>query len=372
MKLTRSIPFALALLGSIPGLAQAQSNLVIWGILDAGVRYDSGATSGSMKSVGSGQSAASRMTFSGTEDLGSGLKASFVLETGLSLDTGLGANNPPGAAAGSFTWGRTALVAVGSESTGYVAMGRQYTPLWAISAGPLNDPFGASWLGGINTVYSATVRTSNSIGYTYGYGDKTTLNPAPRKGLGFSAVWSLSEVGAPLPSGSGEQMGLGVSYGDGTWWGGYGYHRVRGSNTSISATAPVTDQPVLVQQTLAASVRFSWASLHLGLNTADNGLSGAGAVNRRNWHFATQIPLTETQTLRVLYGQAHDRATAAFDFKNLQVGYQYDLSKRTYLYAAYGQVANDANVVATPAAALGTFAKGSTPKSLIAGLAQKF
>ena len=374
MKLTFPIPihFALPLLAALSGAAHAQSNVTIWGILDAGARYDTGATGGAMKSVGSGQSAASRLTISGAEDLGSGLKASFVLESGLSMDTGLGANNPPGAAAGSFTWGRTALVALGSEATGYIAMGRQYTPLWAISAGPLNDPFGASWLGGINTVYNATVRTSNAIGYTYGYGDKTTLNPAPRRGLGVSAVWSLSEVGDPLPSGSGEQMGLGLSYGDGTWWGGYGYHRVRGSNTTISATAPVTNQPVLVQQTLAASVRFSWASLHLGLNTADNGISGTGAINRRNWHVATQIPLADAQTLRVLYGQAHDRATTAANFKNLQIGYQYDFSKRTYVYMAFGQVANDANVAATPAAALGTFAKGNTPKSLVAGLAQKF
>ena len=374
MKLTFPIPihFALPLLAALSGAAHAQSNVTIWGILDAGARYDTGATGGAMKSVGSGQSAASRLTISGAEDLGSGLKASFVLESGLSMDTGLGANNPPGAAAGSFTWGRTALVALGSEATGYIAMGRQYTPLWAISAGPLNDPFGASWLGGINTVYNATVRTSNAIGYTYGYGDKTTLNPAPRRGLGVSAVWSLSEVGDPLPSGSGEQMGLGLSYGDGTWWGGYGYHRVRGSNTTISATAPVTNQPVLVQQTLAASVRFSWASLHLGLNTADNGISGTGAINRRNWHVATQIPLSDAQTLRVLYGQARDRATTAANFKNLQIGYQYDFSKRTYVYMAFGQVANEANVAATPAAALGTFAKGSTPKSLVAGLAQKF
>jgi predicted porin len=268
------------------------------------------------------------------------------------------------------TFGRTALVAVGGPSTGYLAFGRQYTPLWAISAGPVCDPFGASWLGGIATVYSATVRSSNAIGYTYGYGDNTTLNPAPRKGLGVSAVWSLSEVNDP--SGAGEQKGLGVSYGDGTWWAGYAYHRVRGSNSAINATAPVSNQPVLVQQTLAAAVRLGTASLSVGLNSGKNPLTGAGAVDRRNWHLGLQWPLTDFGTLRVLLGRAQDRAAAAASFSNFQVGWQQDLSKRTYLYAAYGQVANDANAAATPAGAQGTYAKGSRPSSLIAGLAHKF
>jgi predicted porin len=373
MKLT--LPAAVALLVPLANLASAQSTVNIGGILDAGVRYDRGTLGGgSVKSVGSGQSAASRLTFSGAEDLGSGLKASFVLESGLSMDTGAGGNNPPGAATGALTFGRTSLVAVGSEALGYLSFGRQYTPLWGVSAGPLIDPFGASWLGGINTIYSATVRTSNAVGYTYGYGERTTLNPAPRVGLGVSAVWSMSEVDGTQPAHSGEQTGLGVSYGDGNWWAGYAYHRLRGSNTAVSATAPVTNQPALVQQTLAASYRFSWASLHAGLNTGNNSLTGAGAVNRRNWDVAASIPLpfANSQTLRVLYGKANDRAVANGDFKTLQIGYQYDLSKRTYLYTAYGFVNNGLNAAATPAGAQGTFAKGSSPKSLVVGLAEKF
>lgn len=367
-----AIPASLTLLACLADSALAQSSLKIGGILDAGVRYDQGAAGGAMKSLGSGQSAASRLTFSGAEDLGGGAKASFVLESGLSVDTGLGANNPPGAAAGAFTFGRTSLVALGSDATGYISLGRQYTPLWSISAGPLNDPFGASWLGGIATVYSATVRTSNAIGYTYGYSDRTSLNPAPRTGLGISAVWSLSEAAAPQPSGSGDQKGVGVSYGDGHWWAGYAYHRMRGSNTTINATAPVTNQPILVQQTLAASYRFNWASLHLGFNRGDNGISGPGAIDRRNWHVATQVPITELQTLRILYGKANDHAVSSAGFRNFQIGYEYGLSKRAYLYTAYGLVNNDQNAAATPAGALGAYAKGSSPKSLIVGFAQRF
>jgi predicted porin len=366
-----AIPAGLALL-ALAEIASAQSNVQIRGIVDVGARYDQGVKGGTVVSEGSGQSAANRLTFTGVEDLGGGLKASFVLESGFSIDTGMGANNPPGTPTGAFSFGRTALLALGSKATGFVSMGRQYTPFWAISAGPMNDPFGASWLGGIATLYSSTVRTSNSIGYTYGYGERTTLNPAPRTGLGVSAVWSLSEASSPTPSGSGDQKGIGVSYGLERWWAGYAYHRMRGSNTYISATAPVNDLPILVQQTLGTSYRFDWATFYLSANRGDNKLTGPTGIKRRNWDVAAQVPVTVFQTVRVMYGRANNLAVSNGGFKELQIAYEYDLSKRTYVYAAYGQVDNEAASNATTAGAVGTYAGGTSAKSTIVGVAQQF
>lgn len=77
---------ALAALAASP--AQAQSNVQIYGLMDVGVEYlsriEGNQPSVRMPTVTGGQMA-SRLGFRGTEDLGNGLKAIFVLENGLSL-----------------------------------------------------------------------------------------------------------------------------------------------------------------------------------------------------------------------------------------------------------------------------------------------
>jgi predicted porin len=356
---------AIAAACACPLLGGAQVN--IGGIMDGGVRLDNGSINGSIRSLGSGLQAGSRLTFSGVEDLGGGLEAGFVLESGLSLDTGTGAANPPGAPADGLTFGRTASVSVGSAGTGYVSLGRQYTPLWAVSAGPANDPFGANWLGGIGTVYSTTIRTSNSIVYSYGYTARTMLLPAPRSGFGAAVMYAPGEAAAPAPSRSGDQYGFNLSYGDGTWWVGYGYHQTNGS-----ASTPAGTTPHLKQQTLGASYQVGPARLYAGLNTGRNDATGTAAVDRHNWHVGALYTFGGLHTLRVLYGSADSRTSTNVDFKNWQLGYQYDFSKRTNGYLAVGQVNNGPNAAVTTLAALGTYAKGATATSTVLGIRHNF
>jgi predicted porin len=363
----RLLPVALFVGTLVPGAGFAQSQVMLEGVLDGGIRHDSGGTGPGGVTMGSGMRLPSRLTFSGIEDMGGGLKASFVLETGFLIDTGQGTANPAGAANGPLTFGRTSAVGVGGDDWGYLSLGRQYTPLWAVSAGGANDPFGASWLGGIGTLYSATPRASNSIVYSYGYSARTMLLPAPRKGLGVAVMYASPDTMAPAPSRAGQQLGFNVSYGDGTWWAGYGFHQTRGSNTDISATAPVTDQPRLRQQTLAASYEFSVARLHLGLNSAKNDTT----VDRRNWHVGANIPFG-VHVVKLVYGRANDRTAANADFSSFQVGYEYNLSRRTSLYAAYGQVDNNTNAAQILTGSQGTYAKGSMPRSYITGIKHTF
>jgi len=362
---------ALSLLAVMPGLAPAQSSVQVSGVIDAGVRMDSGSTRGSVTSVGSGQRDPSRITFSGIEDLGGGLKAGFILESGVGVDIGAGINNPPGTASGPLTWGRLSTVTLGSDATGYLSLGRQYTPMWAISAGPANDPFGAGWLAGIANVYSFTVRASNSLVYSYGYTAQTTLLPAPPKGLGAMLMYSLAETSTPS-SNAGRQFGGNVSYGDGVWWLGYGYHQVNGSNTSISPTAPVSDAPTVKQQTLGASYQLAWGRVHVGLNSGKNGLTGAGALDRLNWHIGANLLFDGRHPLRVLVGKSRDRTATHAEVTTLQIGYGYDLSKRTALYAAVGQMDNNSTSAAALGGAIGTYAPGSTPRSVITGIRHLF
>lgn len=82
--------FALAALACAAASSHAQSNVTIYGIMDAGLEYANHANAAqqSVTRVTSGRQNTSRFGFRGTEDLGGGLKALFNLEGRLFLDAG--------------------------------------------------------------------------------------------------------------------------------------------------------------------------------------------------------------------------------------------------------------------------------------------
>jgi predicted porin len=71
---------ALAVLGAFAGAASAQTNVSIYGVVDAGINFkDNGAaTNAKTWGVDSGMQSGSRLGFKGSEDLGGGLSANFA------------------------------------------------------------------------------------------------------------------------------------------------------------------------------------------------------------------------------------------------------------------------------------------------------
>jgi len=155
-------------------VAQAQSSVTIYGILDEGVNYISnaqvaqgaGRTGGHVVSMTAGAKQGSRFGFRGAEDLGGGMKAIFTLENGLDLSSDK-------AAQGGLLFGRQAFVGLATHY-GAVTLGRQYD-----SGADYVGGFSAAsnWAGNIgahpgdidNLNYA--YRTNNSIKYssvTYG------------------------------------------------------------------------------------------------------------------------------------------------------------------------------------------------------------
>lgn len=371
--MNRKTCVAIAVASLLPAAALAQSSVTLSGIVDIGIRVDSGNTGSSNTSVSSGQMVGSRLDFIGEEDLGGGLKAGFALESGIDVSTGAGANNPPAVVAtNTLTFGRTSAVSIGSNSTGFLSFGRQYTPLWAVSASGSNDPFYGSWLGGNAVVYSNTVMASNAVVYSYGYTSRTMLLAAPRRGFGFVAMWAPGEADSPAPSDSGRHLGFNISYGSGPWFIGYAHHRVNGNSAAINPAAPFSDTPRLRQQTLGSAYDFGFMRLHAGINTGRNDAAGAARLDRRSWHIGVTAPLAPNQSVRALYGRASNKAAVDADWSTLQIGYQYDLSKRTSLYTAWGQIDNDANAQTAFGRSIGTFPRGSKPKALVAGIRHNF
>ena len=100
--------------------AFAQSSVTIYGVVDLDGQYLSGHAKQVL--VTSGGQAGSRIGFKGTEDLGSGIYADFVLEGGINVDTG-------GSAQGGQLFGRQAFGALRSPY-GTASAGRQYSSIY--------------------------------------------------------------------------------------------------------------------------------------------------------------------------------------------------------------------------------------------------
>src|SRR5690606_1156399 len=130
-----------ALIAGFAGAAQAETSVTLYGIVDAGIGYENvkgsiGGQDVNSKRTGvlSGVNSANRWGLKGTEDLGDGLQAVFVLENG--FDLGTGQNKYDGR-----MFGRQATIGLKSESWGQLDFGRQTNIATKYLAGVVN-PFG--------------------------------------------------------------------------------------------------------------------------------------------------------------------------------------------------------------------------------------
>jgi predicted porin len=228
----RSVAVAAAL--CCAGIASAQSSVTVYGIVDAAVTVINNQAGGTKTQLEAGQLATSRWGFKGTEDLGGGLKANFMLESTLANDTGAGGSSfGPNATTNSpFTqsggtasfFDREATVGL-SGGFGSVNAGRQN--MLGVNSIGLADPIGLAHAGtNPNVVYSAlnsgalfggygtnnggtALRQNNSIKYVspvmsgfigaamYGFGEKAGDNSANRYAA-LSGVFTDGKSGIAL------------------------------------------------------------------------------------------------------------------------------------------------------------------------------
>ncbi|CAG9183396.1 porin [Cupriavidus pinatubonensis] len=104
--------------------AFAQTNVILYGVVDAGVEYANhqSGNGSSVVRLSSGNIAGSRWGMRGTEDFGQGLRGVFVLESGYDVDTGKSGQ-------GGRLFGRQAYV--GLQGTwGSLLLGRQQSAMY--------------------------------------------------------------------------------------------------------------------------------------------------------------------------------------------------------------------------------------------------
>lgn len=149
---------ALAALGAFAGAASAQSSVTLYGLVDVNYQHlrsgDLSPLAGeSLNRLSDGHvyGPGSRWGLRVSEDLGSGLKANVVLESGFNADVGSSAQ-------GGRLFGRQAFVSLASTAAGEIRLGRQYTLHDEVQL--LTNPFGNATIlnpgAGANTAPTGT------------------------------------------------------------------------------------------------------------------------------------------------------------------------------------------------------------------------
>lgn len=324
---------AIAILGAFSSLAQAQSSVAVYGIVDAGIVREQGGVNGSATNISSGIGSASRLGFRGTEDLGNGVSALFVLEAGYRLDTG--ASDVSGS-----IFNRQAYVGLKSDA-GSLTLGRQYTPYYnAVSQ--VADPFGAGYAGSAKNLMptaGVNTRTSNAIVYA-----SPVVN-----GFSGELSYSLAEQGGN--SIAGRQIGAALSFGAGKLNARLAHnHR----NNDVAGLAGVTDRQIGRNTLLAANYNFGVAKAYAaygineGLNSAPlannsnpfGGVAPVASTDSRDMLIGVQLPFG-ANALMASFIRKDDRTAFNQDADQWAVGLTRSLSKRTSLYASYGKIKNE-------------------------------
>ncbi len=361
----KKLLIASAALAMVAGTAQAQSSVTVYGIVDAGYNsLEETAATGAKTTVisaarSNGEAATSRIGFRGTEDLGGGLKANFVLESGIAADTAL-----------TFG-GRAFWAGLEDSKMGSIRVGRQdaFTRTLWLGADQLAA---ANVVGNVAYDNGTAMAASETTSHTTRHNGVNYISPR-MNGLQVSVgvMQAETETTTTAKTGSGSQFG--VSYVAGKFTAGVAYAEATTSTNAVAAVQAVvastsgnTTNGVLGSAAVAATDvktkdTAAAATYDLGfakvgyiynkreaVNSVD--LTTASNTDRTSHAFSASVPLSAKLTGRVGYGFGEYRTGAATayngDFKGMQAALNYDLSKRTMLYGIYGESQRDTSATA--------------------------
>ena len=324
----------LAVLGSFAGAASAQSSVTLFGVVDLSLRYVN--NDDATYQLAQDGMAASRLGFRGVEDLGGGLKASFWLEGALGPDTGRGGasfGNGTSAAQpeNAFLFTRRSTVSL-SNRWGEIRLGRDYTPtFWNIG---VFDPFGVQGVGSSGNIFlSAEVR--GIAGAASAYGTLVRANNAVQyilpNGVFGPGLYGQVMVAAGEAAPANKFFGGRIGYAAGPF--------------DVAAAYGTTDVDVsgdveLDNWNVGGSWNFGMLKLSGFYGSMDIGGLAAGNVKQDNWFVGVSAPIGQWN-LKASYGQVKQGGILDGNKANqFAVGGDYNLSKRTALYATYGSIQN--------------------------------
>jgi predicted porin len=229
----------------VPSVSFAQNAVTLYGVLDEGFNYQSNSGGPSRYFLLSGGLQNSRWGLKGSEDLGGGAKAIFVLENGFDLNTGaLGQ--------GGRIFGRQAYMGLSSPQYGTIMLGRQYDSL-VTSVGDFaaDDQWGGFPAGHPGDVdnFNNTFRASNAVKYQ----SPDFYNAS------FSAMYALGGVAGDFTRN--QVISFGANYKINQFRAGLGYLSARTPNVGFFGNSAATT-PTAGSSSLSSPVTSGFASAH--------------------------------------------------------------------------------------------------------------
>ena len=397
--------FAIAAVTAFAGAAQAQSSVTVYGILDVGYigsntrvnnsgnTTTNGATRKTTNQFGQSAEQSSRLGFKGTEDLGGGTSAFFTAEFALAPNDQTLSGNSTSAAGLS---NRQTFLGLKKNGIGQLAIGTQYTTVFnalaATDPGQTNNMVGSVIYPQISNGNSTTdlgnntaltARTSNTLSVK-------SDSFAGFTGSAFAVLNSKNDTQVTSATGTSggntnaTGWGLGADYAIQKFYVAAAYQSLKQLTTATNGgvTATTGAVPAAWNQAQGAGATAAPAGANSATNTTDNQLfvgatydfgilkAYANYVSRKatstassNYYLkrsAEQIGVRSyiTPTIEGWASAGLGRftefgsGTPTQNFNAWQLGSNYYLSKRTNLYAIYGQtLASNGS---------GTFTAGST------------
>jgi predicted porin len=315
---------ALAALALTAGYASAQSSVTLFGVVDVNLRSVKTGSTRLSKMENDGISS-SRLGFRGEEDLGGGLKAGFWLEAPISADTG----------AGNTTkfFNRRSTVSLSSATLGEVRLGRDNQTIWnqaaafdvfgtvgVATATQLFDRAGAA----LSTGTLDINRTDNAISY---------FLPGGLGGFYGQLQFAAGEGDMTATNAGTKLNGTRVGFKTG------GFDAaVATSYINTQATAVTSPNGARWKQVHAgASYDFTVVKL-FGQYITNKSTNPTPDAKQKVWELAASAPIGAAGLVKFGYAKSSDYKAAT----KIGLGYQHNLSKRTALYANFGQIKNKA------------------------------
>ncbi|MDM9561334.1 porin [Bordetella petrii] len=350
--MTKKTLLAAALLAGFAGAAQAETSVTLYGVIDTGIGYNKikgDGYDGSRIGMINGIQAGSRWGLRGTEDLGDGLRAVFTLESG--FDSGNGSR-----AQGDRLFGRQATIGLASDSWGILEFGRQTN-------------MASKYLADIDPFYTSYTQANLGLGFSSANTtrwDNMVMYRSPSwSGFEFGAGYSFN-----VDDGNDDQTGFrtadntrgitaGLRYVNGPLNAALTYDQLNGSNSSSQIDNSATPRQYAVGLSydfevlkLAAAYARTTDGWFTGQDVpAGTPFSNEFGSNRfvdgfkaNSYMVGATLPIGGASNVFASWQRvdpSNDRLTGGDSTMNVwSLGYTYDLSKRTNLYA-YGSYGKD-------------------------------
>jgi predicted porin len=323
------------------GLAQAQSNVTLYGNFDEYVGYIRSSNGSHVTGLNDGAILRSRLGVRGGETLSPGYEVKYTLETGLNADTGTSADT-------SRLFDRQAWLGLNTP-VGEVRVGRQNTEIFL--TGTAIDYTERTTFGSVINTFGVPSRYDNDISYR-----------SPRlAGVMLTLHYALPENGGAT-RGNSPVYQAALDFEQGPYR--LGYAGLQASPNTATATV----REKVNYHHVYADYKYGQGTVYIAFVRSNNSTANANGRNAASilsnisvpnnffpgtdpnakryyniWQVSADYNVTPALRVGALYGVMNDTSGGNAGARGANAGAYYTLSKRTTLYGFASYLKNEAN-----------------------------